>query len=348
MKLKNLSLVAVFITAVLFSGCTLKQDNLEVDYNAVKNYKLPVPLADDETLVYVIRDKAFTGSAWGVWIGLNDKVIASLDAGDYVKFKVKEGVNTVNTVLIKHGRNYFALDKKRDKPVFIKFNIATGEFKEISTDLGITYISEYKEVELLPEPKPNDGYDNGNINLAIYSNLDMMVESNETVKPDQNNGVLTFIRPSDNFKILNFSIWDDNGVVCNLDTDSYCQVKVPDGKHFYYVFSERSYVLEADVEANKNYNVELDIGMGWNAAYTKLTPMSEDSKFYRNVTEVTGKDMVSGKEITKTKKIHFKQLTLKQPMDDGIKFRITKGLQTINKVKQSVLSGDQETKKLVE
>lgn len=74
----------------------------------------------------------------------------------------------------------------------------------------------------------------------------------------------------------------------------------------------------------------------------------DDSKLYRNITEVTGKDMVSGKETTKTKTIYFKQLTLKQSLNDGIKFRISKGLKSINEVKQEVLSGNKETKKLVE
>ncbi|QFR48599.1 hypothetical protein FJR48_02195 [Sulfurimonas lithotrophica] len=346
--MKNLLLIIVFITSLLFSGCTMKQDNLEVNYNAVKNYRLPVEVTDNETLVYVIRDKAFTGSAWSVWIGLNDKIIASLDAGEYTYFKVKDGINTINTVLMKHGRNYFALDKKRDKPVFIKCNIATGKFEEIASDLGMTYISKYKEVKLLPKPKPNDGYDNGNINLAMYSNLNMMIENNESIKPDQNHGVLTFIRSSDRFKVLNYSIWDDNGIVCNLDTDSFCKIRVPKGKHFYYVFSERSYVLEVDVESNENYNVKLDIGMGWAAAYTKLTPLNENTKLYRNITEVIGRDLVSSREITKTKVINFKQLRLREPIDDGVKFRISKGLKMINKTKQAVLSGTKETKKFVE
>lgn len=334
MKLIYKVLILVLFT-LLFVGCGA----ITIDKESVKQYKKPTNVSSDETLVYVIRESSFVGGARGLWIGHNKNVVADIGSGDYTYFKVKEGINTINAVQTKTGTGYYAIDKVHQEPLFLKYNYITGKIEKLSNDLGISYISNYDESKVLTNKRPNDGYINGLLNLAMYENLNIMTETNTTLLPDSNNAVITFIRHDSFADILKYTIWDDKGIVGNLDAQSYFQVKVPKGKHYFYVKSQVTYALEADVEANKNYVVELNVGMGWTTAHVKLIPIDLE-KSDKNLS-----DYETLPDIEKWKKAS-KHLKLEDNLDDNIKERVKLALLVIEKIKAKIISGNKTPEKL--
>lgn len=310
------------------SGC----GSLSVDNNSVKSYKKPVVVSNDETLVYIIRESSFVGSARGLWVAHNKDVVADLSSGDYTYFKVKKGINTINLVQGKIGSHYYAIDEVSPEPIFLKFAPMSPALVKLSKDLGITYVTKYNEVKTFDEKKENDGYINGLLNLAMYPNFNMMTETNQSVIPDENHAVITFIRSSNFAEALKYTIWSDNGPLGNLEGKSYFQVKVPRGKHYFYVQGEGIYTLEANVEANKNYVIGLDVGMGWMTAYVKLNPIDLSIEKSNN-------------EYNEWKK-SCKQMKLIDPLDSNIKTRIEMALPEILKIKNNILSGEKDTAEL--
>jgi len=125
--------------------------------------------------------------------------------------------------------------------------------------------------------------------------------------------------------MLKYTIWSDNGIVGNLGGNSYFQVKVPAGKHHYYVKSQIVYALEANVSANKNYIVELDVNMGWTTAHVQLDPI--DANNYGNPIE---------------KNKTMKHLVLNENLPDNIQKRIQLALPIIKKYADKIASGDKK------
>jgi len=320
MKLIIKALTLVFFT-YLFTGCGA----ISIDKNLVKQYKKPIKINSNETLVYVIRESSFAGAARGLWVAHNNNVIGDIGSGEYTYFKVKKGINTINTVQAKTGLAYYAIDEVSKEPLFLKFSYTKGTVEKLPTDLGISYIANYKESKNLENKHPNDGYINGLVNLAMIENLEIMSETNTTLVPDENNAVITFIRPSSFASMLKYTIWSDNGIVGNLDTNTYFQIKVPTGKYHYYVKSQIIYALEANVSANKNYIIELDVNMGWTTAHVQLDPI--DANNYNNPINNNGT---------------LKHLVLNKNLPNNIQERIQLALPIIKEYTDKVASGDKK------
>ncbi len=326
--MKNLKYIGLSLLVLLslgFNGCS----TMQVDKDLVKAYKMPVQVSNDETLVYVIRESSFVGGARGLWIGLNENTIADLGSGDYTYFKVKKGINTINTIQMMTGFNYYAIDKMSTNPIFLKFNYVNMTAEELPTDLGISYVANYTEVKTLPNKKYNDGYINGLLNLAMYKNLNIMSETNTTLNPDSNNAVITFVRPDTFAGAINYTIWGDENILGNLYPKSFFQIKVPKGKHTFYVKSQTLYALEANVVANKNYVVELALNMGWTKAHARLNPINlNENNEYLNW-------ILSSK--------HFK---LNEVLDENIQERVKLALPIIRTTKAEIISGTKKPEHL--
>ena len=54
------------------------------------------PPADDETLIYVIREGRMLGAAVGQWIAINDQVVARLRSNRHAVIRAKAGLITLN------------------------------------------------------------------------------------------------------------------------------------------------------------------------------------------------------------------------------------------------------------
>lgn len=319
--MRNLKYIGLGLAIVLglgFSGCS----TIEINKDLVKSYKKPILVSENETLVYIIRESSLVGGARGLWVGHNRDTIADLGSGDYTYFKIKKGINTINSTQIMAGIAYYAIDEMSTEPIFLKFDYAKGTVERLPNDLGIAYISKYKKVKTLDDINNNDGYVNGRLNLAMYSNLNIMSESNDTLIPDSNNAVITFIRPSTFADVFKYTIWSDNNIVGNLDGKSYFQIKIPEGKHNFYVKSQITYALEANVVANKNYVVELDVWIGLTTPFAKLKPIN-----INNNQEYL--------EWMKTSR----HLNLNENLSDNIKARIELALPAIRDTNSKLVSG---------
>jgi len=316
MNIKKIKLTALVITTIgLFSGCS----SISINKNLVKNYKSPVSISSNEALVYVIRESAFGGAGRGLWVAHNDKVIANIGSGEYSYFKVKKGINTINTVQAKKGSGYMSIDKLSKKPIFFKYNYTEGKMEKISYELGVSYVANYDKVDLLSSPKVNDGYEDGVFNLSLFKDLKIMEKSDKILLPDAKHSVITFVFPW-NSSDISSTIWADNGIVGNLKPNQYIQIKVPKGKHKFYIKSTADIVLEANIDAAKHYRVEIDKTEYLTGSFFSLAPLVKFvpinlSKDFKNLNS------------------SLEQVQVKKNLDSNVNQRINFALAEIKKKK---------------
>ncbi len=320
-KLNQITTSSIFLCVLILglSGCgAITSPNLDL----VKQYKQPVQVEENETLVYVIRESAFAGGARGLWIGHNKHIVGDIGSGEYVYFKVPKGINTINAVQAKTGFGYYAVDATESKePVFIKYEYTTGQVIRLSKEMGITYAMNYKTGKQLNNEVYNDGYEKGVMNLAMFSELNIMSKANELLQPDENTSIITFMKPSEFARNARFSIWSDSSLVGNLYANDYFQVRVPAGKHYFYTRGQVYYALEANIVAGKNYAVELDISMGWTEAHAKLKPINLNEENIDSILK------------------SLNHIKLNNPLDDNILKRTELAQPTLKIIKSEILSG---------
>lgn len=317
MNIKKIKLTTfLIITSIgLFSGCS----TISINKNLVKNYKNPVSISNSETLIYIIRESAFIGGGRGLWVAHNDKVIADLGSGEYTYFKVKKGIHTINVVQARKGSGYMSIDRTYKKPLFFKYNYTEGKMEEIPYELGISYIADYDKVNLLASPRPNDGYEAGIFNLSLFKELNIMEKSNKNLLPDKQHSIITFVFPW-NSSAISSTIWSDNGIVGNLKANQYIQIKVPKGKHKFYIKSVADIVLEADIDVGKHYRVEIDKTEYFTGSHFSIDPLV---KFVP----------IDLSQDVKKLKSSLEQVQVKKNLDNDINQRINFTLAEIKKKK---------------
>lgn len=304
------------LASMMLVGCgAITQPNLDL----VNEYKQPVKVNPDEKLVYVIRESSSYGGARGLWIAHNENVIADLGSGDYTYFKVPVGTNTINAVQATSGSGYVAVDDQNNDPVFMKFLYGKGEMILLPKDLGITYVMQYDYVQPLLKKRKNDGYEIGVMNPARFNNLKIMSKTDKLIEPDNNSSVITFFIDSD--YAAKSTIWIDSTIAGNLDKKSFFQLRVSSGKHYFYVKGQAYYALETNIETGKNYAVELNFSMGWNAAHATLTPI--------DLNEQSLSSLLSD----------LRPMKLDTPLADNILQRIQTAQPILNKIKYEIDTG---------
>ena len=78
-----------FVVVSLFSLCTPLAGVFAQETEVT-------PPADDETLIYVIREGRFAGSMNKMWIAVNDQTVARVENDAYAIVRAKAGRITVN------------------------------------------------------------------------------------------------------------------------------------------------------------------------------------------------------------------------------------------------------------
>lgn len=114
------------------------------------------PPAPDETLIYVIREGRFAGSAAGVWVAVNDQTLARVKSDTHAVVRVKAGVLTLNLAL---GGNVLAAAALDDRPggtVYLKWRIGDTQFTELAAAEGKKFLRKTKPMEALDAPLPNN------------------------------------------------------------------------------------------------------------------------------------------------------------------------------------------------
>ncbi len=258
----------------MFSGCAGK---LTANKTLIEQFTPPVIPEKNETLVYVIRQSSMLGAARGLYVGINDKVVADLYSGTYCYFKINDGINTLNLEQGTIPFSYYRLANRPGKTVYLYFEMTSGKLSEITEDLGITAIMKSQMAKDIGKPKNNKGYLSALINPG-FLNLYLMKETTDKTNPDTENANITFIRPQSYAKDMAFGIWNESKFLGNLKGETYFQIKVPAGKHNFFGKSEHFSVLKADVEAGKNYYIQVAANMGWSQAHVKLLPIKSDKE----------------------------------------------------------------------
>ncbi len=252
--------------ALSLTGCAT---TYKADPKLVAKYQAPPPPAADQTHVYVVRGSNFQGGARGLWVAVNDKVVADLPNGSHVLLKLPAGINTVHGVQGTAGVGFCAVDNRPGETVFLQFDYAKGKTVEVARDLGVSMVMQTKAVAPLAEPRRNDAYDNLLLNPGALG-LDLVTQGGEALAPDAQSAVVTFYRGGGVTAELSYSIWSDSAYLGSLTGNSYFQVRLPPGSHTFVARSERFSIVRADLEAGKHYAIDQSVGMGWNQPYVRL------------------------------------------------------------------------------
>ena len=293
---------AVLSGAALLSACAT---TYKADPSLVSKFKPDSTPQADQTYVYVIRGSNFQGAARGLWIANNDKVVADLSNGSHTLLKLESGLNTVHLVQGLAGFGFTPVDNQSGKTVYLAVDYTQGGLKPVSEDLGISMVMQTKHAKDLDAPRKNDAYDNMLVNPSALG-FPVMKKAQQAIKADAESAVISFYRMETLIGQVPFDIWSENGYVGSTKGGEYFQVRVKPGKHTFIALSERYSVLEADVQAGKEYVVEFDVDMGWNQAHVQLLPTDVKAQA-KNIAKWQNKAVLMALDTAETAKPEFAQ-----------------------------------------
>ena len=226
--------------------------------------------ADDETLIYVIREGRMLGAAIGHWIAINDQTVARLKSDKHAVIRAKAGLITLN--LANSGVPVFsaAIDDRPGETVYLKWRMGDRELTELDEAAAAKFLRKTKPMDPIEAPLPNAEEIPVLINLSRLG-FDLMQPARESIAPDDEHGVITIFRRKE-ADTLDLGVWNEHGFVATLAANESVSVAVPPGTHFFLAGNVGTSLLKAEVEAGKHYYAWLDYGkmMG----RVRLTPVS--------------------------------------------------------------------------
>jgi hypothetical protein len=228
------------------------------------------PPADDETLIYVIREGRMLGAAAGHWIAINDKTVARLKNDKHAVIRAKAGLITLN--LANSGVVVFsaAVDDRPGETVYLKWRMGDTELTELDEAGAAKFLRKTKPMDPIEAPLPNAEEIQVLLNLSRLG-FDLMQPESEAIAPDDEHAVITIFRRKEADKI-DLGVWNEHGFVGTLGANEAVSIAVPPGTHFFLAGNVGTSLLKAEVEAGKRYYAWLDYGkmMG----RVRLTPVS--------------------------------------------------------------------------
>ena len=114
------TVLAIVVSALTMAGCA---SSVKVNPKLVEQYQPAVSVGDQETLIYIIRQNAFAGSAQQLWVACNENYIAQIHAGDYCYFKAPAGLNTINLRQMQIPFGFYRVDNRPGETVFLYFEL---------------------------------------------------------------------------------------------------------------------------------------------------------------------------------------------------------------------------------
>ena len=319
-----LQIMSAIALTVLMFGCAT---TYKVKPDLIKNFQEPKVPAD-KTGIYIIRGSNFVGGGRGVWVAVNESVVADLSNSSHVYLEFDSGLNSVSFIQATAGFGYLAVDNKPGELLYARLDYTNKiPVNVIAKGLGQTMVMETDQVLPLDEKRKNDAYDNLLINPGLL-NYPIMVDSDGPLSPDEGHALVRFYRPGSLIAKWAFDIWNQDGYLGSTKGGKYFTVKLKPGRHVFISLSEHYAVLEAELEAKKEYAVEVDVGMGWNQAHIKLLPIDlstdeggrQAKKWMDNLTST----MVN-KEVVES---------------DAIAQRIAMGINYLSKVQKAVAKNE--------
>jgi hypothetical protein len=228
------------------------------------------PPADDETLIYVIREGRMLGAAVGHWIAINDKTVARLKSDKHAVIRSKAGLITLN--LANSGVPVFsaAIDDRPGETVYLKWRMGDRELTELDEAAAAKFLRKTKPMDPIEAPLPNAEEMQVLINLSRLG-FDLMQPASEELVPDDKHGVITIFRRKEADKI-DLGVWNERGFVGTLGASEAVSIAVPPGTHYFLAGNVGTSLLKAEVEAGKRYYDWLDYGKM--LGRVRLTPVS--------------------------------------------------------------------------
>jgi len=245
------------------------------------------PPADDETLIYVIREGRMLGAAVGHWIAINDQTVARLKSDKHAVIRAKAGLITLN--LANSGVPVFsaAIDDRPGETVYLKWRMGDKELTELDEAAAAKFLRKTKPMDPIEAPLPNAEEIFVLINLSRLG-FDLMQSASEPIAPDAEHGVITIFRRKEADKI-DLGVWNEQGFVGTLGANEAVSIAVTPGTHFFLAGNVGTSLLKAEVEAGKRYYAWLDYGKM--LGRVRLTPVStseskELQKWLKKTTQV--------------------------------------------------------------
>jgi len=112
-------------------------------------------------------------------------------------------------------------------------------------------------------------------------------------QPPAGKALVNFHRPSSYDWRERFAIFDINGtMLMDLPANYEFQYVCDPGKHHFIAWFDHVSVVEADLAADKVYDIMVDVGMGWVRANIRMTPLLKGDERRARLAEFEKKEQV--------------------------------------------------------
>jgi len=113
---------------------------------------------EDETQIYVFRQKSMVGAMLTMSVGVNDRLVAQLKSSTYCTFTEKAGYVTVYLLQANVPIASVILDNRPGEIVYLNYDYKRGKVTEIPRSQGLALVDRYQKRPNLAEYKPNPVY----------------------------------------------------------------------------------------------------------------------------------------------------------------------------------------------
>ncbi len=231
---------------------------MEVKPELVEEFKHETAPSETETHVYVIRGPAWQGGAYGLEVGLEEKLVTSLASGSYDFIKMNSGFNTLYLSQFGQTFQHKFVDDRSGELLFYYFNPETGEFNEVRPALGKSLVMQTKQTTKKPSRDSAEYYSNARMNPSVMGiNLKSHKNALPVVKPS-GHAVLSVTRPSNMYKEFELALWSNGELLGVLGGEEVTEILLPPGKHSIYTYINGFSKLELDVDSQKKYYARID------------------------------------------------------------------------------------------
>ena len=217
------------------------------------------PPAEDETLIYVIREGRFTGSMNKMWVAVNDKTVARVENDAYAAVRVPAGRVTLNLATAGIVAGSVAVDDRPGETVYLRWRLGDFFLTELEAEEAQATLANLKRTPPIDELRPNNEQVQANFALDMLG-LGLTQPTKAVVVPDDEHAVITIFR-QDKKDLMRIALWSLDGYLGLLELNQGIQVKVPAGDNTIFAGLIPDTTLRLNAEAGKNYYVFFDIGM---------------------------------------------------------------------------------------
>ena len=217
------------------------------------------PPADDETLIYVIREGRFAGSMNKMWIAVNDQTVARVENDAYAIVRAKAGRITLNLATAGIVAGAIAVDDRPGETVYLKWRLGDVHMAELDATEAHELLANLKQTPPIEELRPNNEQVQANYAPDVLG-LDLTHPTTDIVEPDDEHAVITIFR-RDKKDRLKVAVWGTDAYIAGLDINQGFRIKVPAGEHSIFTGLIPDAWIHTNVEAGKNYYAYIKIGL---------------------------------------------------------------------------------------